>query len=198
MPYLREHRRGHRRRCVGSGTVGPEAITDGSSPGTSEISSATTRAGGAAAASRPPLIAERCLRTQFISSIVAPERSSARFTACLSARVRPGRQRQQRRAAAGDQAEHQVVGTEALHQLEDARGRRAPGLVGHRMRRLDDLDAPGRHAMAVAGDDQAFEQRPCQASSTARAIAAAALPAPTTMVRPRGGGGSAATSRSLA
>ena len=74
---------------VGSGTVGPLAITAGSSPGTSEISSDTVRAGNAAAASRPPLIAERCLRTQFISSIEAPERSSARLTACLSASVSP-------------------------------------------------------------------------------------------------------------
>jgi hypothetical protein len=42
------------------------------------------------AASRPPLIAERCLRTALISVIVAPERKSARVTACLSSRVRPG------------------------------------------------------------------------------------------------------------
>ena len=74
---------------VGSGTVGPDAITDGSSPGTSEIASVTTRAGAAAAASRPPLIAERCLRTQFISVMFAPDFSSARFTACLSSSVRP-------------------------------------------------------------------------------------------------------------
>ena len=77
-------------KVVGSGTVGPEAITAGSSPGTSEIARVTTRAGAAAAASRPPLIAERCLRTVLISPIVAPERSSARVTACLSASVRPG------------------------------------------------------------------------------------------------------------
>jgi hypothetical protein len=38
----------------GSGTVGPEPITAGSSPGTSEIASVTTRAGWAArAAGRP-------------------------------------------------------------------------------------------------------------------------------------------------
>ena len=77
-------------KVVGSGTVGPEAITAGSSPGTSEIASVITRAGAAAAASRPPLIAERCFRTVLISPIVAPERSNARVTACLSAKVRPG------------------------------------------------------------------------------------------------------------
>ncbi len=74
----------------GSATVGPEPMTAGSSPGTSEITRVTSRAGWAAAARRPPLIAERCLRRQFISPIAAPEASSALFTACLSASVRPG------------------------------------------------------------------------------------------------------------
>ncbi len=77
-------------KVVGSGTVGPEAMTAGSSPGTSEIASVTTRAGAAAAASRPPLIAERCLRRQFISAMLAPLRSSALVTARLSSRVSPG------------------------------------------------------------------------------------------------------------
>src|SRR5438067_12308964 len=77
-------------KLVGSGTVGPEAITAGSSPGTSEIASVTIRAGAAAAARRPPLIADRCFLTVLISPIVAPQRSNARVTACLSARVRLG------------------------------------------------------------------------------------------------------------
>ena len=75
---------------VGSGDVGPEAIVAGSSPGTSEMIRATTRAGAAAAASRPPLIAERCLRTQLISAMPAPLFSNARLIACLSERLRPG------------------------------------------------------------------------------------------------------------
>ena len=67
----------------------------------------TTRAGAAAAARRPPLIADIALRTAFISWIGAPERSSALFTACLSLERQPlGRQRQQRRGAARDQAHH--------------------------------------------------------------------------------------------
>jgi len=70
--------------------VGPEAITVGSSPGTSEMASVTTRAGCAAAASRPPEKAERCRLMQFISWIVAPEASSALFTAIRSASVSPG------------------------------------------------------------------------------------------------------------
>ena len=76
-------------QVVGSATVGPEAMSIGSSPGTSEISSVSTRAGWQAAARRPPLIAERWRRTQFISVIVAPEASSARLIACLSASVTP-------------------------------------------------------------------------------------------------------------
>ena len=104
-------------KLVGSGTVGPEAITAGSSPGTSEIARVRIRAGAAAAASRPPLIAERCLRTVLISPIVAPQRSSARVTACLSARVRPGAGKgQQGRAAARDQADQLVVGPEPARQ----------------------------------------------------------------------------------
>ena len=75
---------------VGSGTVGPEPITPGSSLGTSEISQLSTRAGCAAIARRPPLIADRCFRTVFISTMLAPERSKARLTSCLSARDRPG------------------------------------------------------------------------------------------------------------
>ena len=54
------------------------------------MSSVTTRAGAHSAASRPPLMALKCLRTQFISSMAAPLASKALFTACLSASVSPG------------------------------------------------------------------------------------------------------------
>src|SRR5262249_18439751 len=68
---------------------GPEPIADGSSPGTSEIASVTSLAGCASLARRPPLMRERCLRTVLISPMAAPERKSARVTACLSANERP-------------------------------------------------------------------------------------------------------------
>ena len=61
-----EHGLGVGQRSSPSGVVGPDAITDGSSPGTSEIIKDTTLAGAAARARRPPLIAERCFRTQLI------------------------------------------------------------------------------------------------------------------------------------
>ena len=75
---------------VGSAAVGPDATRAGSSPGTSEMISATTFAGCAANARRPPLIADRCLRTQLISEMGAPLASSARVTFCLSSRLIPG------------------------------------------------------------------------------------------------------------
>jgi hypothetical protein len=73
-----------------SGIVGPEAITDGSSPGTSEMINDTTLAGAAATANRPPLIAERRLRAQLISWMLAPLLRSALFKACLSSNLIPG------------------------------------------------------------------------------------------------------------
>ena len=125
-----------------SGTVGPEAITAGSSPGTSEMVSVTTLAGWHAAARRPPLMADRCLRTQFISAMLAPLLSSARLIACLSCSVRPG-------AGSVSSAEpppemrHSTrsSGRQPLDHLQDALGGLAARRVGHRMRGLDDLDA---------------------------------------------------------
>src|SRR5438034_2085062 len=76
------------RNVVRSGAVGPDPITPRSSPPTSERMSVSTEA-VVAAASRPPLIAERCLRTALTSTIVAPERRSSCVVRCLSASVSP-------------------------------------------------------------------------------------------------------------
>ena len=150
-PVALEHRRRASAKVVGSGTVGPEAITEGSSPGTSLMRYVTTRAGWAAAARRPPFTAERCLRTQFISAIVAPLRSRAAFTARLSSSETPS-------AGSASSAEpppemrqmSRSSAVEAAGQLEDAAGRRAAGRVRHRVRGLDDLDALAGHGVAVA------------------------------------------------
>ena len=148
-----------RRRSCGSATVGPEPITPGSSLGTSEISHDSTRAGCAAIASRPPLMAERCFRTVFISPMWAPDFSSARLTSCLSASVRPGAGRASRAEAPPEiRQSTQIVGRQALHLFEDAAGGGAALLVGHGMGRLDDLDALAGLAVAVARDDQSFER----------------------------------------
>ena len=57
-------------KVLGSGTVGPDAITAGSSWGTSEIARVIKVAGAHDSASLPPLIADRCLRTVLICLIV--------------------------------------------------------------------------------------------------------------------------------
>ena len=76
----------------GSGTVGPEPMTLGSSSigaTTSEIASVSVRPAHAAAR-RPPLMPDRCLRTQLSSSMARPSCMSARVICCFSANVTPG------------------------------------------------------------------------------------------------------------
>ena len=68
------------------------------------------------------------------------------------------RQREQRRSAAGDEAEHQIVRPGALGEREDAAGGVASARVRDRVRRLDDLDPLAGDAVSGAGDDQAFER----------------------------------------
>ena len=103
----------------------------GSSPGTSDMSSVTTRAGWQAAASRPPLIADRCRRTQFISLIVAPDFEQRAIDVLLVVeREARRRQREQRRAAAGDQRDHEIVGREPANQVEHPLRGGEPGRVG--------------------------------------------------------------------
>ncbi len=62
---------------VGSGSVGPDARADSCPAGTSLIASVSFVENGAAAARRPPLVAERCLRIALISSMGAPQVTSA-------------------------------------------------------------------------------------------------------------------------
>ena len=70
-------------RSSGSPTVGPEPTTARSSPGTSETTSAAAGRPTSRAASRPPLIADRCFRTAFIAGDVdaAREQPGARCAA---------------------------------------------------------------------------------------------------------------------
>ena len=175
-------------KVVRSGTVGPEPITPGSSLGTSEISHDSTRAGWAAMARRPPLMAERCFRTVFISTMLAPDFSSARLTACLSARVRPGAG-----SASSAEAPPEIrqstrsSARQSLHLLEDAAARRRG--LSRRAR-----DAPPRRSRSSCRPRHSRSASPpgpradaASWSSTARAMAALALPAPITMVLPFGG-----------
>ena len=78
-------------KVVGSPTVGPDPMTDGSSatgPCTSEIAQVTDCP--ATAARRPPLMAERCFRTEFRSAIGTPAFINARAVLILSSSESPG------------------------------------------------------------------------------------------------------------
>ncbi len=79
------------------------------------------------------------------------------------------RQRHQRRAAAGDQRNHQVILSQVRHSREHPPRRLLAQVIGHRMRGLEDLDAPALailaletlplYTMAVTRHHQAFEWR---------------------------------------
>ena len=140
-----------------SGVVGPEAITDGSSPGTSEMIKDTILAGAAATASRPPLIADRCLRTQLISLMLAPLLSSALFKACLSSSVIPGAGRESKAEPPPDiRQSARSSGPRPLTRSRILLRRLLPCGVGNGMGGLDHLDPLQRaDAVAVARDDQA-------------------------------------------
>jgi hypothetical protein len=163
-------------------------MMDGSSPGTSLMVSVTTRAGAQAAASRPPLMRDRCLRTQFISEMLAPLLSSSRLMRCLSSSVRPS-------AGSVSSAEpppeiRHSTRSSGVRPCVQARMRCAaarPAASGTgceasttSMRCLQAL-GPRRHVV-VARDDQAFDSGASAGhkASTACAIAPPALPAPST------------------
>ena len=65
-----------------------------------------------------------------------------------------GRQGQQRRSAARDEAQHEVIPSQALNHLEDALGGFAAGEIGNRVSGLHHFDALGRRAMSVARDHE--------------------------------------------
>ena len=70
-------------------------------------------------------------------------------------RDRRGRGRQERRAAAGDRANHEVVGPRGFRQSQELDRGRAAALVRHRMTRLDDPYGPGPPRVAVLDDHEA-------------------------------------------
>ena len=64
----------------------------------------------------------------------------------------------QRRAAARDEAEHEVVLGQSLHQLENALRRLAARRIGHGMGGLHHFEPLSGQAIAVAGDHERFER----------------------------------------
>jgi hypothetical protein len=91
--------------------------------------------------------------------MLAPEFQKGAIDLLLVGQGEAGRgQRQQRRGAAGDQAEHEVVRRQSFHFFEDTARGGAAFLVRHGMRRLDDLDSLAGHAIAVARHHQPLER----------------------------------------
>src|SRR5262249_43181379 len=121
----------------------------------------TRRAGYAYCASRPPLMRERCLRTVLISTIEAPQASSARVAACLSASERPAAGAIQFAEAPPEMSTSTRSSAPAESEIERLDGRRKAGRVWQRVARLDDAHEAGRTAIAVTGDgetaDAAFQ-----------------------------------------
>ena len=73
-----------------------------------------------------------------------------------------GRSGQQGARPARNQAEQEIVRTECLGLLQEARGGHLSGLVGNRMGRFDDFDPRAADAVAVRCDRQSAERRvPC-------------------------------------
>ena len=96
---------------------------------------------GAAAARRPPFVADRCLRMALISSIGAPQVTSAACNRSKSASVtrRIERLFDQRRTPAGNQKEDQRALVAACQAVKNCPARRKAALVGHGMTADEDL-----------------------------------------------------------
>ena len=125
--------RARRRASVGSGTVGPEPITAGSSPGTSEIASVTTRAGCARARQPAALDAREMLAHRVdLADVGARAQQRPRHRLLVGERESGGRRDPVRRCAARQQHQHQIVRVRAIGEREraarrlQARRRRGP------------------------------------------------------------------------
>ena len=87
---------------------------------------------------------DRCFRTVFISPMLAPERSSARVTACLSAKLNPSAGAIQLADAPPDSStstRSSAVAASAICSAFCAAGE--PRRIRHRMAGFDHLDPAG-------------------------------------------------------
>ena len=178
---------------VGSGAVGPEAITSSGSPTTSETMNDTSRLPRNASASRPPFTRERCLRTQFISSMVSPTAvKQLRHGLLVRERNAFYRCREQRGAATGEQAHRDILLSGALKEFQHLLGHAAtPSAVGSftPCGRATCSRTRFRFAVIPAGTFTSPSTRSSRSSPSAASNPAAmpgpALPAPTTITRCR-------------
>ena len=180
-------------RVAALGTLGPEATTATSSPGMSETTKVTTRAGCATAARRPPLTCDRCFLTAFISRIEAPQARSCRFTARFSSGEIP---------SGGSESSAEPPPEISATTRSSAP---APSASASIRRAAAKLASSGTGcAASTTGTAVVSTRSPCftttspssirlpaasQAASKACAMTPEPLPAPSTMVRPRGGSG---------
>ena len=143
---------------VGSGTVGPEPITAGSSPGTSEIAERHD-ARRMRAARQPAAFDAREMLAHGVDLADGGARAQqrARDRLLLGERQAVGRRDPVRRGAARNQHQHEIVGAGAVGERERAFGGIEAGLVRHRMAGFDHLDHAGRPAIAVPRDRDAGE-----------------------------------------
>ena len=151
MAYLAKTARASA-KVVGSATVGPEPMTEGSSPGTSEMTKVTTRAGRGGGGEPAALDG----REMLAHAIHLRDRRAAFEQRPVDLLLvgegqAGGGERQQRRGAARDQAEHEIIGREPAHRRQDARRRRRTRRVGHGMGGLDHLDMLGRRRHGRSG-----------------------------------------------
>ena len=164
---------------LGRRTVGPEAITDRSSPTTSDTASvsiaAAARRGEQPALDRRQVLADG---VQLVDVGARFEQRGARSAACPRASAL-GRQRHQRRAAARQQHEQQLVGAHARAPVASAR--RAPATLPVGRQRMPAGRATRCPAAAPAsrpGRCRASPQRRhCRSWRNASSITDAALPA---------------------
>ena len=160
-------------------------MTAGSSPGTSEIASVATRAGYAAAARRPPFMADGCLRRQFISSIGAPDRNSASVIARLSFSARPAAgSTSNADAPRPNEKQQQVVLGEVVCKGKETSCGGTSDIIRQRMACFDYLYVFAVDTVSIPGDCKP-DSSPFHCVSAAWAMDAAAFPADRTTVLPR-------------
>ena len=154
---------------VGSATVGPEPISSGRSPATSEMARVSRRAGAAARARRPPLIRDRWRRTLLISPIDAPRAEQGLGDLPLFRQVQPvARQAGQGGRAAAEQYEDQIILARFPCQGEQPPRGLDAAFVRNRMAGVDQFDAIEPARRAVRHDGEAG-QPPRQARPRRRA-----------------------------
>ena len=159
MPYLREDRQrvGLRRRVGHRRAGGDHREIVARHVGNDQADDAGGRGGDreAAALDRRQMLAHAI----HLADMRAAAQQRAIDRLLVGERDVAGGQREQRRAAAGDEAEHEIVRPEALDEFEDrARRPSGPAASGTGWLASTTLMRLRRRAMAVARDDEALER----------------------------------------